>query len=569
LNIAIIIISLVLLLFMFFINRRLHKSIGTLESDARDVEKNLATLQENITEMVDSLRQGNILYYLEDARLEGTYSDILQSVNLVRREYVDCIDLMTEPFIVLSADLKIWFVNPVMQKYTRIEGREVRGLHADEILNYEISKHPHTVRAAQEKTPQMGGEIQAWLNPDQCFDLTYSCIPSVNDGKITAYILVFTNVTHSMEMQRLTEKRVEYRSYRTEKLTDNIINAFDKGNLSISITKSEFDSNTETIAREQDSVEAVVMKATETIKSYVDEITSILREIAGNNFDVSINREFIGDFGSIKDSIGLIVDSVSSLITEIQGASAGVGIGSEQIAQSTQKLLSGFEEQAVSMQEVSDAVYKLAEKTKKNSDDAQEANTLSGQVKKAAVSSSQNMEIMTTAMNDIKTSSEEISKVVGVIESIAFQTNLLALNASVEAARAGEHGKGFAVVAEEVRSLASRSAQAARETAEKLNKSLSSVESGVTGTKQTTGDLLSIVEITSSVADAIANITESSKEQSEEIRRIQNRMEALSRGAADNSGLVQGAVAVSQELSAQAGELSLLIERFRVKKKTP
>ena len=304
--------------------------------------------------------------------------------------------------------------------------------------------------------------------------------------------------------------------------------------------------------------------ATDIIKGYVDEITSTLHKMADNNFSVGIDRHYVGDFSSIKDSIGLIATSVSSLVSEIQSTTAQVETGAGQISKSTQGLMANFEEQAAVMSEVMCAITILTEKTQKNAADAHSASSLSEQVQDVANTGSQHMKDMSAVMEEIKLSSSEIAKVASIIEGIAFQTNLLALNASVEAARAGEHGKGFSVVADEVRNLAGRSANAARETSEMVAKSLERVNEGVAKSVETNEALQKIVEVTANVTGVISNIANASGRQAEEISKIQNSMEAIYHGSSNNTFTVQNNASVSEELLSQANTLMTLVAKFKI-----
>ena len=350
-------------------------------------------------------------------------------------------------------------------------------------------------------------------------------------------------------------------------LAKTIIDAFQKGNLDISFAKSDYDEDTQAVAERLDSIDAIVKKATDTVKSYVDEITATLQAIANNDFAVDITREYLGDFGSIKESIHMITESVGNLVSDIQVASGQVEVGAGTITKAASGLMATFEEQATAISEVRGAVINLTEKTRKTAEDASEANSLSVQVQQAASEGSGYMTDMSEAMEEIKQSSAEIVKVVGIIENIAFQTNLLALNASVEAARAGEHGKGFAVVAEEVRNLAGRSAAAAKETSDMLAKSLTRVEIGSSKTQQTAQALGNIVEITSNVASVVANIAQVSNEQADDIGRIQNSMETIYQGQMGNANIVQENATVAGELSAQSRTLHELIGKFKIRRK--
>ena len=538
--------------------------IGQVSGAFTEVVNSMDILVQNIEKGEDALKHGRLLEKLVDDRLEGAFKGILDRTNSIVNEAIGGYEKLSEPFMVVDRSMILQYANAIIRHKTGTDKEGCVGIHINDFLGINIADHAAITNAIKSGTAQLDNEIILNFNSRE-FDFNFSAIPFFSDETVTGVIILMTNTTAIKDMGRYSAKLNDYRHDRTGKLTDTIIAAFGNGNLSIDIPVSEYDQDTREIALEQDSVENVVKTATGTIKGYVSEIASILQEIASNNLDVSIKQSYMGDFGAIKDSIHMITDSVSMLISEIQTATAQVEQGSNQIAYANQELMSSFEEQATSIGEVREAVTVLTEKTKKNADDAIEANNLSTQVREAAAEGTMHMSNMSEAMEEIKRSSHEIVKVVGIIENIAFQTNLLALNASVEAARAGEHGRGFAVVAEEVRSLSGRSAAAAKETSDMLKKSLNSVDAGASMSELTSNALGNIVNITASVAEVVANIAKVSGEQAEEISKVSQSMALLNEGASDNSAAVQGNASVSQELSSQASVLRSLVGRFTVK----
>jgi len=308
-----------------------------------------------------------------------------------------------------------------------------------------------------------------------------------------------------------------------------------------------------------------VNTAVDSISSYIAEISNALSEIAKMNLCTKIDRWYDGEFFSIKDSIETITKSLSLIVNDIQGASANVQSSSSLVSNSTHELLANFQEQSSVMNETRKSVNSLAEKTRDNAKDAESANNLSKKVQTAADKGALYMSDMSTAMTEIKESSAEIAKVASIIEGIAFQTNLLALNASVEAARAGENGRGFSVVADEVRSLAGRSAAAAKDASEMIEKSLSRVDIGVEKSVQTTNAFRDIVNITAEVSDVVKNIAVSSGEQADEITKIQQSTETLYNSTAENNNNVESNASVSQDLSTQADILRDLVGQFKTR----
>ncbi|MCL2398420.1 MAG: methyl-accepting chemotaxis protein [Defluviitaleaceae bacterium] len=542
-----------------------NDEIGQVTKAFADIIDTLNIMLDNFRRTEYALHHGDLLYRLKDSRLEGNFAEILKSANNAFEEFTIRYDQLTDPFIMVDNDFKILYTNSVINRFTENEDRNVLGMHINEFLNGDLANHPATVKAFREKTLQTGIEIQLQLNPNQLFDLEYNCVPFLADGDVVCALVLFTNITHIRDIQRNSEKLNIYRHDRTEKLTNTITAAFEKGNLDVKIPKSPHDDDTAEIAEELDYMEKVVKKSTGIIKSYIIEINAVLHEIANNNFDIRIKREYIGDFGSIKDSIGMIIDSISELVNEIQIATAQVESGAEHISQSNYNLTTSFELQTAAISEVRNAIDILTDKTQKSAQDLQSAEEFSQQVRKAANIGAKHMEDMATTMEEIKQSSSEVVKVANIIEGIAFQTNLLSLNASIEATRAGEHGKGFAVVAEEVRNLAARSAKAARDTSEMIMNSIAHVDEGVAKSVQTNEALHTIVEMMDNASTVMTNITNVSCEQANEITRIQNSMETVYNGILVDSASAQNNASVSEELSTQASVLRALVSRFKIK----
>jgi len=540
--------------------------LDEIDREFEQIIDSLHLLNENFVAGVSVLQRGDILFALDDSRLEGVFAEILEHVNNITFRYKNIFEQITEPIIIIDKNHKVTYANMIIKDLTRKKEQNVIGMHIDDFLNGDISNHPATVKAFSERVSQMETEIQLQLSPNQVFDLEYSCIPFAIDGKVECVLLLLANITHLRSMQRNAEALNHYRNEWSERFTGTIVEALESGNLTLEFPQNEYDESTKEIALKQYATENAVQKSIGTIKSYVDEITAKLQKIADNNFDVLIDRDYVGDFSSIKDSIWMITNSVGSLVSEIQSSTSYVEIGAKQISQTTQELMESFEKQAADMSEVWGAVDVLTKKTQENASDLKSAGELSSEVQNAAKDGARHMEEMSETMEEIKLSSAEIGKVANVIESIAFQTNLLALNASVEAARAGEHGKGFSVVAEEVRNLAGRSSEAAKNTALMIAKSIERVDEGVAKSVQTTEALNAIVEMMNNATEVIGGVAKVSEEQAEEIGRIQSSMESIYNSSSNNTSAVQNNASVCEELSSQASVLMSLVERFKIGK---
>ncbi len=280
--------------------------------------------------------------------------------------------------------------------------------------------------------------------------------------------------------------------------------------------------------------------------------------------DMTVKTEPRGD----RDVLGLalkklVADSDMNL-SNVKESTVQVTVGSDQVATASQALAQGATEQASALQQVTASVDEIAEHTKDNASQANQADELMRKVKDMAISGNEQMKAMIAAMRDINDSSETISKIIKVIDDIAFQTNILALNAAVEAARAGVHGKGFAVVAEEVRNLAAKSASAASETAEMIEDSIHKVNNGTQLAETTAEALDEIAEEIDKSANLIASIAASSNDQATAVSQVDQAIGQVSQVVQNNSATSEQCAAASEELSNQAANLRNLMAYYKL-----
>lgn len=297
---------------------------------------------------------------------------------------------------------------------------------------------------------------------------------------------------------------------------------------------------------------------------YIDEISSILTQIADGNLKYTLENSYEGEFEKVKEALLHISDSLTGTIKRIDGTSIKVTNSAEQVAATGQILSQSSTEQASSVQELAASISEISERVKSNAEFAKEANQETVKTGEDIEQSNQKMREMMGAMDDISKKSDEIGKIIKTIEDIAFQTNILALNAAVEAARAGNAGKGFAVVADEVRNLASKSADAAKNTTILIEETVSAVGNGTAIAKRAAEAMDGVVESAKRVVEIINSIAVSSEEQSTSISEITLGIEQISQAVQTNAATAEESSAASEELSEQAKVLNELVERFQI-----
>ena len=342
---------------------------------------------------------------------------------------------------------------------------------------------------------------------------------------------------------------------------------------------------------------------TRTIRVNMKKVVDAAKDMASGKVDIDLGKQGTNEFGLLMTEIQKVIDNnrymaelmqkiadgdmtvevqprseedvmglaLKKLVLQnqhslgnINEAAYQVTTSSSQVASASEALAQGSTEQASAIEQITASIADVAEKTKQNAAEANEAAELMAKAIVDVKKGNDEMEEMVVAMQDINKSSESISKIIKVIDDIAFQTNILALNAAVEAARAGEAGKGFAVVAEEVRNLAAKSASAAAETAEMIEDSIHKVEAG---TKIADATAKALEEITSAVKKSeviVTEIADSSNYQATAIAQIDQAIEQVSQVVQTNSATSEECAAASMELSAQAGKVREMLSVYKL-----
>ncbi|MDE6357681.1 MAG: methyl-accepting chemotaxis protein [Eubacteriales bacterium] len=508
-------------------NRR--DEVGILSNSISNMVGIFESILDDIHKLSENFEKGNLSYRINSNKYKGTFKVATEAIN----ETIEDLLLNTDDI-----------VNTISEIGNGNFDVQLKDMPGDKAIAF------NSIKEVQNAIKLVSGEINQLINAAINGNLEYKINTENYKGE-------WKDTTEGLNL--FIENIVI-----PIKETQNALNEFSNGNFAHRITneyKGEFN-----------NIKQTVNFTAETIGSYISEISEILNKMSNKNFDVSIDREYLGDFKDIQKSVNLIVKNLNILTGDIVKSAEKVSDGAKQISESSISLAEGATEQAGAVEGLNNTISIISEQASTNVVNSEKANELALETKESADSGSEQMNSMLLAMEEINTASNSISNIIKVIDDIAFQTNILALNAAVEAARAGEHGKGFAVVAEEVRNLAARSQQAAKETTTLIESSVEKVAEGSKIANSTAEALKSIIGQIEEISNLTNYCALSSKEQEKSIENITTGISQIASVTQTNTATSEETAAASEELATQAEIFYNSVADFKLKKevsKTP
>ncbi len=307
-----------------------------------------------------------------------------------------------------------------------------------------------------------------------------------------------------------------------------------------------------------------VNKTLDAVLGPINEAANVLEKIADKDMTARVRGDYSGDHAKIKEFLNMAVENLDKALQQVAIGADQVASASVQVSNGGQALSHGASDQASSLEEISSSLQQMSSMTRQNALSAREANGIAEEARNSADRGVESMNRMSSAINRIKSSSDATAKIVKTIDEIAFQTNLLALNAAVEAARAGEAGKGFAVVAEEVRNLAMRSAEAAKNTANLIEQAVRNSDDGVNINSEVLKNFQEITDKINKVSQVVAEIAMASDQQDEGISEVNKAVERMNTMTQQSAANAEESASAAEEMSSQSEEMRSMVAGFNL-----
>ncbi|MBN2028042.1 MAG: PAS domain-containing protein [Actinobacteria bacterium] len=562
--------------------------------------------------VLQSTNEGRLDVRVDLSRHEGGYRAILEALNRTTDSLVALIDAMPAPAMIVDKELNIKYLNRV--------GCELVAQTLDELIGSKCYSHFNTTDCNTQgcacmRAIQANSQALSSADADiggKHLDIDYSAAPVLDfEGNVVGAFNIIADQTQIKQAARMVEKIADFQAVEVDKLVVNLEKVV-AGELDLeALFVGESDEDTEEVAANFRKINQVLQSMVDTINMFAEDINMLVEsslegrldvradasryqgsfkllveglnstlqavitpinegakilERVARNKDLSAGMEgdYQGDHRRMKNSINDMLENLNEVLRQVSDATHQTSSAAGQINDSSQALAQGAAEQASSLEEITASIEEITGMSKQNAENASLARQLTDEANISTEKADVAMGNMNESIRKIKASSDETSKIIKTIDDIAFQTNLLALNAAVEAARAGEAGKGFAVVAEEVRNLAMRSAEAAKNTSDLIQDSVSNTDIGVRIAEEVAAVLTEIRQNFDKVNNLVGEIAAASGEQVQGIEQINQAMGEMDKITQQNAASSEESAAAAEQLAAQSTHLTQLVGTFKL-----
>jgi methyl-accepting chemotaxis protein len=529
------------------------------------VKENLEMFSSHVREDSKSILNGQFTEVIKDTGLSGIYADLISDVNNVMDGFKEKFDYLTTPFFIIDTDLTFIYANKSFEEMINHNLTDILGHPYYEYIGgiNSVKEQTDGYKAINENRAINGNE--SLILDDEDYHVSFSISPITDQERqvVGAFATINDNTEITNQSVKL-EKQKKFQEEQVKRLLSNI-KTLSKGKFDMNFTEVAYDEDTREIHSLFAEIDTNLEESVNAISSYVAEISEVLTELSHSNLDLEVTREYIGEFGSIKDALNSIIESFNAVITNIYSTSNHVSGNAKSMNTSSVNLAQGATEQAAAIEEISATVTQVAAQINENAKNAQEVNEHARDAVLSAEQSNMMMSELTKAMKDVQKSTTNIQKVLKMINDISFQTNILSLNAAVEAARAGQHGKGFAVIAEDVRNLALKSANAADETTDMLDSIVSKINDAVKYANETATSLIEIVTNSKQSVDISSQVAVASNEQATAVAQINLSLDQISSVVQTTSSNAKDSEDVSKDLAHMSNQLMEVVSEFNTK----
>lgn len=551
---------------------------------------NISGLAEDVLLLSGSAIKGKLNTKADTSKYKGEYLNIIAGINGTLEAVVNVINSMSSSVMIGDEEGNITFVNAANQKLLLDQEYNIRmslpNFDARSIVGRNIDQFHKNPAHQQNMLKMLTKTHNAQINlGNGIFKLNISPLSDSN-GKRIAYVVEWINYTDEANFNKGLDSIISSMTdgeLKKRIQSDNLNGVFKETavninsmldqilmpiNEAVGVLQQMAEGNLRVkVLGDYKGDHAIIKNALNTTVDMMPfkETIAVLQAVAGGDLTQKMEGDYKGDSLELKESLNATIDSLNELLEQVAITVDEVTRGAMQVSDASTALSQGATEQAASLEEITSSMSQIGAQTKTNAENANQANILTYEAKEAAEKGNKEMEQLNKAMAEITESSRNISKIIKVIDEIAFQTNLLALNAAVEAARAGRHGKGFAVVAEEVRNLAARSASAAKDTSELIENSIKTVENGSILAMRTGEALEEIKNGSIKAADIVGEIATSSNEQAQGISQINEGLSQIDKVTQTNTASAEESASASEELSGQANQLKIMLSKFKLK----